>query len=73
MKDVNKIHEESIFNVRLNYKGLQTSNLKVHNNAKKYYFTERVADTWNRLPAKAVSKFTVIEFKNSWEKHCSIF
>ena len=38
-------------------------------NLRKHFFTQRVVDNWNRLPAKVVKAKTTNQFKNSFDKY----
>jgi hypothetical protein len=43
--------------------------LFIHNNIRKYSFSQRVVDTWNSLPAKVIESNTVNGFKNQLNSH----
>ena len=38
-------------------------------NLRKHFFTQRVVDNWNRLPAKVVKAKTTNQFKNTFDKY----
>uniref|UniRef100_A0A8C5QJD5 Uncharacterized protein n=1 Tax=Leptobrachium leishanense TaxID=445787 RepID=A0A8C5QJD5_9ANUR len=67
VKGIHKVEEGSIFKRKQNSKtrghSLRLEGQRFKSNIRKHYFTERVVDTWNRLPVEVVEAKTVIEFK----------
>ena len=69
MKGVNKVQEGGIFSLMPGSKTrgheFKLAGGKFKTNHRKYFFSERVVDGWNRLPAEVVSQSTVSGFKHA--------
>ncbi|MGD7175758.1 hypothetical protein [Ralstonia pseudosolanacearum] len=67
IKGINKVKEERIFERRhtaTRGHSFKLEGQRFKSNIRKYYFTERVVDAWNSLPAEVVAANTVNEFKH---------
>lgn len=75
IKGINSVKEESIFKRRKTTTrghSFKLEGQRFKSNMRKYYFTERVVDAWNNLPAEVVAANTVKEFKHAWDRHKAI-
>jgi len=67
-----KIDSKQFFQLAQNHHGLRGHGMKLTKerprlDTRKYFFSQRVVNWWNRLPAKVVSAETVNGFKNAYD------
>jgi len=66
-----QIDSKQFFQLAQNHHGLREHGMKLTKerprlDTKKYFFSQRVVNVWNRLPAKVVSAETVNGFRNAY-------
>ena len=66
MKGIYKVDKTKLFEI--NKDSTRGHNLKIRKkqcrlNLRKYFFTQRIVNDWNKLPAEAINAETVLNFK----------
>ena len=72
LKQIDKINADELFDRRTTSHSTRDHSMmlfkgQVRLNTRKYSFSQRVINEWNKLPEKAVTSKTVNEFKNNIE------
>ena len=72
LKDYDKVDSKLFFDLRQgNSRGHSYKIFKksVRSDVRKYFFSQRVVDTWNRLPSGVVDSTSIESFKNNLDKY----
>jgi len=69
-----RINRDQFFHLSQNLHGLRGHSLKItkersSRDVRKYFFSQRVVNDWNKLPQHVVDAETVNGFKNALDKH----
>ena len=76
MHDLNDMDKNSLFTMKDVETDLRDHNMRIHKkhghlNIRKYRFTNRIVDTWNKLPMSVVNAPTINSFKSKVDAYLS--
>ena len=66
-----KVYSSLTWILKQELTGFKLKKQHVNTNRYQHFFVNRVANTWNNLPANVVSLETVNSFKNALDRHFS--
>ena len=75
IKGIDKVDNNNFFKVadtsRTSRRSFKFVKERARLDLRKYFFSNRVANSWNALPASVVEAETVNNFRNGYDKHIS--